>query len=78
MNRIEIESGVREIITTMLHCENAANIVRTNETAWDSLKHMQIVFAIEEKFGVQFSEEQIPQLDSLAKIVDCVLSPNAP
>jgi acyl carrier protein len=38
---------------------------------------MQIVFAIEEKFGVRFSEEQIPRLDSFPKIVDCVYSQNA-
>jgi acyl carrier protein len=26
---------------------------------------MQIAFAVEDKFGVQFTEEEIPRLDSL-------------
>jgi acyl carrier protein len=77
MNRAEIESGVGEILSTVLERGNAANLARSNEAAWDSLKHMQIVFAIEEKFGVRFSEEQIPRLDSFPKIVDCVYSLNA-
>jgi acyl carrier protein len=31
---------------------------------------MQIVFAVEDKFGVQFTEEEIPRLDSLISFVE--------
>ena len=72
MSRNEIESGVRAVLTAILRCENTCEIARAKETEWDSLKHMEIVFAVEEKFCVQFSEEQIPKLDSLSKFVDCV------
>lgn len=30
--------------------------------AWDSLKHMNLVLALEEEFGVRFSPEQIVEL----------------
>ncbi len=30
--------------------------------AWDSLKHMNIVVALEEEFGVQFTDEQIVEM----------------
>jgi acyl carrier protein len=29
---------------------------------WDSLRHMNLVLALEEEFGVQFDEEQITQM----------------
>ena len=42
-----------------------SSVVRTSESEWDSLKHLQILFAVEDKFGVQFIEEKIPRLNSL-------------
>jgi acyl carrier protein len=42
-----------------------SSVARASESEWDSLKHMQIAFAVEDKFGVQFTEEEIPRLDSL-------------
>lgn len=45
---------------------------RATMPAWDSLKHMQIVFALEDRFGIEFTEEQIPKLDSVRSIADHV------
>jgi acyl carrier protein len=42
------------------------DISREAEKGWDSLKHMELVFALEEEFGVEFSEEDIGRLDSRA------------
>ena len=39
---------------------------------WDSLKHMQLIMALEDEFGIQFSDEVIPELLSFAAIVDQV------
>ena len=41
-------------------------IARDNETGWDSLKHMELVFALEEEFGIEFTEEDIARIDSRA------------
>jgi acyl carrier protein len=35
---------------------------------WDSLRHMNLVIALEEEFGVRFSEEQFSQLISFKLI----------
>jgi acyl carrier protein len=36
--------------------------------AWDSLKHIQVVVALEQEFGVEFEDEEIPLLLSLRGI----------
>ena len=36
--------------------------------AWDSLRHMNLVIALEQEFGVRFAEDQIEQLISLPLI----------
>lgn len=37
---------------------------------WDSLKHMQLVMAIEEKFGIVFETEEMVEITSFAGIKD--------
>jgi len=44
---------------------------------WDSLKHMNLILALEEKFAVAFSEEEIIDMLSVKSIVD-VLSKKQP
>ena len=33
-------------------------------TAWDSLRHMSLILALEREFGIEFDEEEIPELSS--------------
>ena len=35
---------------------------------WDSLKHMQLILALEDEFGIEFPDEAIPELLSFATI----------
>ncbi len=37
---------------------------------WDSLAHMHLILALEEKFSVSFTEEEILDLFSIDSIVD--------
>ncbi len=39
---------------------------------WDSIAHIQLIFEIEEAFGVQFEAEKIAMLDTIEKIIDGV------
>lgn len=39
---------------------------------WDSIAHIQLIFEIEEVFGMQFEAEEIGMLNSIGKIVECV------
>lgn len=39
---------------------------------WDSLKHMNLILALEEEFGVQFTDEQIVDMVSVEKILQAI------
>ncbi|MBJ18188.1 MAG: hypothetical protein CL933_02075 [Deltaproteobacteria bacterium] len=39
---------------------------------WDSLRHMQLVLAMEEEFGITFSDDDIPELLSLRAIEESI------
>ena len=39
---------------------------------WDSLKHMQLVMALEDEFDIEFPDELIPELLSYRTIADSV------
>ena len=43
------------------------------EPAWDSLKQVELVFAVEDALGVRFDAEELPGLTSLARVVDAVV-----
>ncbi|EXI73308.1 MAG TPA: acyl carrier protein [Candidatus Accumulibacter phosphatis] len=40
--------------------------------AWDSLKHMHLVLALEEEFGIEFDDAEIADLNSAAALLDAV------
>ena len=40
--------------------------------AWDSLKHITVILAVEEAFGVHFSYDQVTELDGVGKIIEAV------
>lgn len=37
--------------------------------SWESVTHMNLVLALEEEFGVQFTDEQLVQMQSLPAIL---------
>lgn len=39
---------------------------------WDSLRHMNFILALEEEFGVMFSDDEIVAMRSLATVLDVV------
>lgn len=45
---------------------------REDEPKWDSLKHVALIFAIEEEFEIQLDEQQMESIDSLRSIVEAV------
>jgi acyl carrier protein len=40
--------------------------------AWDSLKHMGLMLALEQEFGIRFTDDQIVENLSIEQIVDTV------
>lgn len=61
-------SIVADIFTLPLERVRPESSPDTIET-WDSLKHLDIVLALEQEFGVQFSPEEIEQLLSVELMV---------
>ena len=39
---------------------------------WDSIQHLNLVLALEEKFGVQLSPEEIEQMKSIGDVIKLV------
>ena len=39
---------------------------------WDSLKHMQLVIALEDELGITFPDETVPNLVSYKAIVEAI------
>ena len=77
MDRHEIERVALDVIGAALKSEASLDTSRENTPQWDSLKHIEIVFALEDELGIEFSEEEMASLDSVAKIVDRTLKSHA-
>ena len=70
-----MEDKIKEILATILEIDQSEVNNETNPDTvsnWDSLSHMKIVFAIEEEYGVEFSDDQIIQLTDVGKIISCI------
>lgn len=62
------------IVSALLGVEIDAsrNLQRAEIAAWDSLKHVELVFALEDEYQVRIPEHLFAQLDSLDAIVAVV------
>ena len=71
MSNLKTEIAIAKIFSTILGVEFKpdSNISRENTPQWNSLKHMEIMFGIEEQFNIQFSESELSDLDSIYKII---------
>jgi acyl carrier protein len=45
----------------------------SDDPDWDSLRHVELVFALEDTLGIRFDENEIPTLLSLETIADSVI-----
>ena len=71
-----MDAAIRKICE-ILRCskEDFDNGLERNQTAsWDSLAHMEIIFALEEYRGHQLSTEVIAELNCSAKIEEVIAS----
>ena len=79
MDRKQIEQTVMDVLRAVLKQPfvEGTGITRQNTPSWDSLKHIEIMFALEDELGVEFSESELSELDSVTRIVDAVLARHA-
>jgi len=70
MNRHQIEAMVLTVLKTALKCAVDNKCSREHYHQWDSLKQIEVIFAIEDELNIQFSEKMISELNSVEQIVD--------
>lgn len=68
------EDSLKQVMATMLNVDPASigpDASMDNIPAWDSLRHMNLVLALEEQFGVQIPDEDAGNITSyqLIKLV---------
>jgi acyl carrier protein len=70
-----VETGVREIMAAVFGIKAASiDAGASAETieAWDSLQHLNLILALEERFGIQLSVDEITSVNNYASIVSLV------
>ncbi|SFO29845.1 acyl carrier protein [Nitrosospira briensis] len=71
----DIENRTRDVMMKVLQIapqDISPDISRKNRPAWDSLKHMNLMLALEDEFGIEFSDKEIVELNSLHLLVDAL------
>lgn len=64
----KVISQVLNVPLTQINEESSPDSI----TGWDSLKHMNLVLALEEEFNVQFSEEQIVEMLNVTLVIEAL------
>jgi acyl carrier protein len=74
-----IDAEIAEILSLILGRPVAAaeNLKRADEAKWDSLKNLEIVFAVEAAYGVAFSADEIAAVSGVADLRAKVLASDA-
>jgi acyl carrier protein len=72
----QVEALLLQILNVPAHSGGA--LVRADVPEWDSLKHMEIVFALEDRYGVEFDESEFQRLDTAAAIAHALRRHLAP
>jgi len=74
MTRDDVETRVHEVLSLVLKLPSPLPepLVRAEVPEWDSLSHVEIIYAVEESLGVTFSEDEMAGLDGSAAIVAAV------
>lgn len=72
MNNAAVE--LAQVLTLVLgtKVEPGEQVIFKNIPSWDSMKQIEIIMAVEEKFGVAFQPESIPVLTSQSLLLSAI------
>lgn len=65
----DIENKVISVISKVLKTDVDKNTTRKDCSKWDSLKHIEVIFAIEDEFEIEFTEEEMSEMNSVSSFV---------
>lgn len=71
------EARVIKTVGRALKSAVNADSTRDNTAAWDSLRHIEVVFSLEDELGLEFSEAEQPELLGVQRIVEVVMRRHA-
>lgn len=74
MSHDDVRDRVHEVLGLVLKLPAVpeAPLRRADVPEWDSLSHIEIIYAVEETFDVAFTPEEMTALDGSAAIVEAV------
>ncbi len=72
-----IKENIKELMRKVFEQKEIKdNVTQLNNENWDSLRHLNLIVAIEEEFEISLEPDEIEVMTSLAKIVEIVDSKN--
>lgn len=71
------EARVIQTVRRALKADVDAHSTRDNTPAWDSLRHIEVVFSLEDELGLEFTESEQVELMGVQRIVDIVMQRHA-
>jgi acyl carrier protein len=75
MTEIEIRDRARAVLAKALKIGPEAIADTASQldlSAWDSVRHMNVVLALENDFGIEFEDAELPTLTSLPLMVAAI------
>ena len=72
-----MEDRIKEIIATVLDISpNAVKDTTSTDTleVWDSMKHMDLIVALEEEFEIEFDDQEVIEMTDYATIKNAIMS----
>lgn len=77
MNREEVLYRVNEIFKDAFDREDMSvsfDMAASDVEGWDSMMQMNLIEMVEDEFGIQFSIDDIVEMENVGKIVDLILA----
>ena len=69
-----MEKKIIEIIIDNLRMDKDSLVANIDsKEIWDSLQRVEVVFAIEDEFGITLNEDELAILDTPKKLIDAII-----
>lgn len=75
MTTVEIREQLTELLQDLLDRDDLAITRETTAKdveGWDSLTHVRIVVAVEQKFGIRFTTTEMTDLPNVGAMIDAI------
>lgn len=74
MKTNELNAKVREALSKALKrpVNESESIDRDTEPKWDSLKHVELLFSLEDIFSIRFDEKELAELNNIEALVESI------